>query len=111
MPSFRDGVKSNLELARDGRINSGIANLTGAYYRVCMKSISVKLPPPLAKWLTHQSTTLKRSKSELVRDALERQRQSKNGPSCHDLARDLCGSFQGPSDLSTNPKYMQGFGE
>jgi hypothetical protein len=76
-----------------------------------MKSISVKLPPPLARWLSGRARELKRTQSDLVRDALEQQRDGKIGVTCHDLAQDLCGSFSGPGDLSTNPKYMEGFGE
>ena len=28
-----------------------------------------------------------------------------------EATRDLCGSVEGPIDLSTNPKYMEGYGE
>jgi hypothetical protein len=28
-----------------------------------------------------------------------------------DLAGDLVGSCEGPGDLSTNPKYLEGFGK
>jgi hypothetical protein len=32
-------------------------------------------------------------------------------PSAHDLLKDLCGIYKdGPSDLSTNPKYFDDFG-
>jgi hypothetical protein len=32
-------------------------------------------------------------------------------PSVHDLLKDLCGIYKdGPSDLSTNPKYFDDFG-
>ena len=31
--------------------------------------------------------------------------------SAYDLAKDVIGSLDGPEDLSTNPKYMKGFGE
>ena len=31
--------------------------------------------------------------------------------SAYDLAKDVVGSLDGPEDLSTNPKYMEGFGE
>jgi hypothetical protein len=49
-----------------------------------------------------------------VRDALE---QMFNGTrrskpiSALELAGDLVGSCEGPGDLSTNPKYMEGFGK
>ena len=34
------------------------------------------------------------------------------GKSCYDLSKDICGSLRsGVSDLSTNKKYMKGFGK
>jgi hypothetical protein len=77
-----------------------------------MKSISIKLSPPLARWLSSRARELKRTQSDLVRDALEQQQRRQNGPSCHDLMKHLCGSLKNaPRDLSTNPKYMEGFGK
>jgi hypothetical protein len=32
------------------------------------------------------------------------------GMSALDISRDLVGCVEGPGDLSTNPKYMEGFG-
>ncbi len=32
------------------------------------------------------------------------------GMSALDVSRDLVGCVEGPGDLSTNPKYMEGFG-
>lgn len=32
-------------------------------------------------------------------------------PSFFDVAQDLIGAGEGPGDLSTNPDYMQGYGE
>lgn len=75
-----------------------------------MKTVSVKLPGPLASWLTRRAKELGRSKSEIVRDALEQQRSGLGKSSCHDLMQDLCGTFDGPPDLSTNRKYLDGFG-
>jgi Arc/MetJ-type ribon-helix-helix transcriptional regulator len=76
-----------------------------------MKTISVKLPEPMANWLARRAKETKRTRSSVVREALERERSGKERPkSCHDLLQDVCGSFDGPPDLSTNPKYMEGFG-
>jgi len=36
--------------------------------------------------------------------------KSKKG-SFYDLTKDVCGIYDGPRDLSTNPKYMEGFGK
>lgn len=80
------------------------------YYRLLVKTVSVKLPSSLASWLTHQAKGLRRSKSEIVREALEKQRQNSGQSSCLDLMRDVCGSIKGPRDLSTNPKHLKGFG-
>ncbi len=75
-----------------------------------MKTVSVKLPTPLATWLTEQARELGRSKSALVRQALEQQQRHPGKGTCLELMADLCGSVRGPRDLSTNPKYMEGFG-
>jgi predicted DNA-binding protein len=76
-----------------------------------MKTVSIKLPTPLAAWLTQQARELGRSKSALIRQALEKQRIKPGKGTCLDLMEDLCGSIRGPRDLSTNPKHMQGFGK
>jgi len=75
-----------------------------------MKTLSVKLPEPLAKWLAGESRLRKRSRSEIVRDALERFRSGTGKTTCHDLMQDACGSFKGSPDLSTNPRHFAGFG-
>jgi len=79
-----------------------------------MKTISLKLPVPLANWLAKRANELGRSRSDLVRQALEEQRQGKNSrgeKSCAELMAEFDGFFRGPRDLSTNPKYMRDFGK
>jgi Arc/MetJ-type ribon-helix-helix transcriptional regulator len=79
-----------------------------------MKTISLKLPAPLANWLAKRAHELGRSRSDLIRQALEEQRQGKNSKSeksCAELMAEFSGFFQGPRDLSTNPKYMRDFGK
>lgn len=81
-----------------------------------MKTLSVKLPEPLAKWLAVEAKTTRRSRSEIVRAALE-QRRSGNAkgkrkrPTMADAMADLRGTISGPRDLSTNPKYLDGLGK
>lgn len=80
-----------------------------------MKTISLKLSEDLSTWLEERAEKLGRTKSDLVRESLERDRQGENSsrrlkPSCHDLMKDVCGSFNGPPDLSTHPKYMENYG-
>ena len=76
-----------------------------------MKTISVKLPEPLAAWLSRRAAELGRPQSDLVREALQRSKEGSGDASCHDLFADVCGVIEGPRDLSTNPRHMRGFGE
>lgn len=79
-----------------------------------MKTISLKLPAPLANWLARRANELGRSRSDLVRQALEEQREGKNSrseKSCAELMAEFGGLFRGPRDLSTNSKYMRDFGK
>lgn len=76
-----------------------------------MKALTVKLPESLASWLSRRAKELGRPQSELVRDALERSRVGGDLASCHDLMIDVCGGVEGPKDLSTNSKYLDGFGK
>lgn len=80
-----------------------------------VKTLSVKLPLPLARWLSRQAKELRRTQSDLVRQALEAQRHGMNGAkknkSCAELLADFGGFFEGPPDLSTNPKYLKDYGK
>ena len=78
-----------------------------------MKAISARIPEALDARLTAVSEQSGVPKSELLRQALEQFLNGcDNGASVYDLARDLCGSLKGgPADLSTNRKYLGGFGE
>lgn len=78
-----------------------------------MKTISLKLPEGLHVKLARAAREQGKTKSDVVRDALE---QFLNGQrqlpaiTVGDLAGDLIGSAAGPTDLATNPKYMEGYG-
>ena len=76
-----------------------------------MKTITVKLPPTLAAWLSRYSRKLGRTQSDVVREALQRVSAGEGGANCHDVFADVCGVIEGPNDLSTNPKHLSGFGE
>ena len=76
-----------------------------------MTTLSLKLPDGLAQQLDEEAKLTRKSKSSLVREALQEKLARRLGtkkPSCHDLAKDLCGIFEGgPSDLSTNERYLE----
>jgi hypothetical protein len=78
-----------------------------------MKTISLKLSDGLLARLNSAAKQKKRSKSDLIRQYLEKaldNREVRTKGSCLDLAADLCGVFEGPGDLSFNTKHLAGFG-
>ena len=85
-----------------------------AYYTAAMKAISIKLPDPLFHDLAQRAKTSASSQSEIIRSALAAYLHSNAQPttaSCADRAQRWTGMMQGPTDLSTNPKHLDGFGE
>ena len=81
-----------------------------------MKTITVKLPDELALRLERRAALKGRSKSELVRESIERYFSAESAveepPSAYDLIKDDLGCIDsGVTDLSSNPKHMEGFGE
>ncbi|HYD88412.1 MAG TPA: ribbon-helix-helix domain-containing protein [Vitreimonas sp.] len=79
-----------------------------------MVTLTVKLPEALAAKLQALVRRRGQRRSEIVREAIERAVEdtpNSEGPSVHDLLADLKGVVKGPKDLSTNKKYMRGYGE
>jgi len=79
-----------------------------------MRTVSFKLPKDLDQMLTRVARRRGTSRSAVLRDALERYAASgfATPGSVIEAAGDLVGSLDsGVPDLSTNPKYMEGFGE
>lgn len=76
-----------------------------------MKTITVKIPETLAIWLSRRALELGRPQSEIVREVLQQASDGTGDKSCHDAFADICGSIEGPVDLSTNPSHLSGFGE
>lgn len=79
-----------------------------------MERINVRVDTRLKEQLEAEARAKGVSPSEIVRQALEEHMQ-KQAPreSCYDLAKraGLIGVFKGsPTDLSTNPAHMEGFG-
>jgi predicted transcriptional regulator len=79
-----------------------------------MATLTVKLPPNLAARLETLVRRRKLKKSALVREAIERLVSEDSRPtqgSFLELAADLAGIYEGPKDLSSNPKHMRGYGK
>ena len=79
-----------------------------------MKTLSLKVPENLLRKLERAARQRGQSKSEVIRSALQ---QYLNGErtippgSALEAAGPWIGCVEGPGDLATNPKYMEGFGE
>lgn len=81
-----------------------------------MKTLSLKIPEWLDQRIAYEISQRRIPKSAFVREALDAFLSnggvSKKRPSVLDLTRDLAGKYGGgPKDLSTNPKYLDGFGK
>lgn len=77
------------------------------------RTISVKIPRPLAARLSAAVRRRKTSQSAIVREALEGHLQSHpldHTGSFLELAGDLVGSVAGPVDLSVNKRHLRGYG-
>ena len=79
-----------------------------------MKTVSLKLTDALLRKLERAARARGESKSEVIRSALAQyldgERTIPSG-SALEAARPWIGCVEGPGDLATNPKYMEGFGE
>jgi hypothetical protein len=83
--------------------------MTRSYYKYGMKTLTLRIQDSLDQWLTQEAIRLGRTKSEIVREALVRASNGRRKVSLHDRMKGVCGIVKGPRDLSTNPKYLEGF--
>jgi Arc/MetJ-type ribon-helix-helix transcriptional regulator len=80
-----------------------------------MKTLTVRLPEPLAADIEAESRGRKLSKSDVVRERLERASRRRRRATSIDTIADLVGSVKGlPADLSTRKKkylHSTGYGK
>ena len=78
-----------------------------------MKTISLKVPESLLRKLERVADGCGRSKSDVLRSALEQYldgHRTAAEVSALELAGDLAGCLQGPGDLSYNKRHMKEYG-
>lgn len=79
-----------------------------------MDTLTLKVPEIIKKKLNSFAKRKGLSRSEIIRSALleyfSRDEFDKEGTFL-DLSKDLAGSLEGPTDLSTNKKYLDGYGK
>jgi hypothetical protein len=72
-------------------------------------TLTIRLDESVAAQLAEEAKRTKRSKGQIVREALaEYMRRSR--PNALQAARKYVGCFDGPADLSTNKKHLAGLG-
>ncbi len=78
-----------------------------------MTTISLKIPDMVNQKISQVAEKRGINKSQLIRQALERMLESKDSisSSCLEAASGLAGSLNGPIDLSSDKKHMNGFGK
>ena len=79
-----------------------------------MKTLTVKVPEELDLKLEAVAAKRGESKSNLIRTAIIsilKENKAVIPNSCLDMAKDLVGSVEGPSDLSFNKRHLKGYGK
>ena len=79
-----------------------------------MKILTVKVPETLDLKLAAVAAKRGESKSNLIRTAINsilKADETVTSNSCLDIAIDLVGSVEGPSDLSCDKKHLKGYGK
>jgi hypothetical protein len=76
-----------------------------------MTTLTCSLPEKLDASLERLPHRARVPKDQFVRKALEQAvRKPRANGTAFNLVKNLCGSLSGPSDLATNPKYLEGLG-
>jgi hypothetical protein len=73
-----------------------------------METVTLKLERKHIALLKQQAKALHRSQAAIVRGLIDEHLAKKRRPSLHDLTKDLCGTVNGPKDLST--RSLNGYG-
>jgi len=79
-----------------------------------MTTISLQVPDTLDSRLAEEAVRRRMSKSAVIRECVEKSLpapREDRPASCLDLAGDLAGCLEGPSDIATNPSYLDDFGK
>jgi hypothetical protein len=76
-----------------------------------MPTVTVKLTEELHARLEAEAARLSTTKSAILRDSFVRRTAAAPAGSFYERAKHLIGTASGPGDLSTNPKYLEGYGK
>ena len=76
-----------------------------------MPTITIKMTKALHGRLEAEAARRRTTKSAVMREAFSQRSLAAPAGSFYERAKHLIGAASGPSDLSTNPKYMAGYGK
>jgi len=79
-----------------------------------MSALSIKLPKILDEKLEATAKKRKKTKAAIILEALREylaKLEETEPVTAYDLAKEFIGCGEGPSDISTNKKYMEGYGQ
>ncbi len=74
-----------------------------------MTTLTLRVPADLADWLNRRARALNRPKSEIIRPAMESERNGKNFESATARVGDLAGKYAG-SKHSSHKRNLNGLG-
>ena len=76
-----------------------------------MKTLTITVPEPVARWLANTAQQRKKTEAEVASEALTAAAQAPE-PSLGDLLAEFKGIGEGKyTDLSTNKKHLEDFGQ
>ena len=75
-----------------------------------MPTVTVKFTDQQFAKLERLARERRVPKAQVLRESFERTADGATAGSMYDLVADLAGTAHGPKDLTTNKKYMEGFG-
>lgn len=87
-----------------------VLRFTRNVIRSLMPTVTVKLSEPEFSQLEAMATASKRTKSDVLREALSAKARG-TATSLLDAMRPYVGKLSGPGDLSTNQARMKGYGK
>ena len=73
------------------------------------KYVTIYLDAPLYRHYSREAQARKLTVGKIIKERLVE--KEKDSLSLYDRVKHLIGNAEGPPDLSTNPKYLKGFGE
>lgn len=79
-----------------------------------MSTLSIRLPKMLDEQLTSTARQRKQTKAAVILEALQEylaKQEEARLVSAYDLAKEFLGCGEGPADLSTNKKHLEGYGQ